>query len=171
MSTPSGYRKINTQTAGQSQLQNLLEQVAIQNQQQGAAGINQYTAGGAGANPIINQANQNFQRQTIPSILNAFGSENKGSSALNNSLAQAGSDLNSQIASLLAGMGLDASKSLASIGTDQSRQALGTQPFSYQQKQPSTIQQLLLSLLGVGGQIGGAYAGAPRNNFNFGKNV
>jgi len=137
------------------------------NQQQASQGLSQYLPGGSGANPIINQANQNFQKQTIPSILNAFGSDSKGSSALNNSLAQAGTDLNSQIAAILANMGLDASKSLGSLGADQARLGLGTQAFAYQPKAPSFLQNLLQGLIGAGGQVGGAYAGSPRNNFNF----
>src|ERR1051326_5161721 len=59
-------------------LNQLLQQAGI-NQQQGAQGLQGFLPGGEAANAINNQAQQRFQQQTIPSILNAFGSGAKSS--------------------------------------------------------------------------------------------
>lgn len=142
-------------------LQQMLQQ-ALGNQQQAAQGFNQFLPGGSGGQPIIDAAQKRFQQQTIPQIMNAFGSNNKGSSALNQALAAGGSDLNTNLASQLAQLQLGASSGLGGLGQSQGQLGATTPTFAYLQRQPPLWQQILGPLLGAGGQIGGAALGAPR---------
>ena len=82
----------------------LLSQLMSQAQPQisGAAeGFRQFLPGGGGGEAIANAAQQRYQQQTIPSILNAFGTGSKGSSALNQALAASAANLNTDIASMI----------------------------------------------------------------------
>ena len=135
--------------------------------QQAVEGTQQFLPGGQGFAPIQQQAQQNFQQQTIPSILNSFGSGSKGSSALNQALAGAGSNLNTNLASQLAQMQLGASGQagqLAQLPGQQSMQqaqlGLGTAPFAYQQKQSPFWQDMILALTNAAGQAAKSFAGA-----------
>src|ERR1700690_3554884 len=92
---------------------------ATQNQAGAAEGFNQFLPGGGGGKAITEQANKNFQQQTVPSILNAFGTGSKGSSSLNQALAAGASNLNTDLASMLAQMQLEASKGLGGLGQGQ----------------------------------------------------
>jgi len=115
--------------------------------------------------PIQAEAQRNFQQQTIPSILGAFGQGNKGSSALNQALAGAGQNLNSSLGSLLAQMQLQAanqSGNLAQIPYNQGLQSanlgLNTSPFAYLQKANPFWQDLLLSGISGISKVAAAYA-------------
>ena len=77
--------------------------------QQAIQGVSSFLPGGNGFNPIQQAANQNFQQQTIPSIMNAMGSDARSSSALNQALAAGGANLNTNLAAQQAQMMLQAS--------------------------------------------------------------
>lgn len=144
--------------SGQGLSQDPLYQQAIQ-------AIQGFLPGGQGFAPIQAEAQRNFKEQTIPSIMNAFGTGNKGSSALNNSLASAGSNLNSSLASMLAQMQLGAAGQATQtagapygLGLQGSQQSLGAQPFSHLQRQTPAWQSILETLISAGGQaIGGTH--------------
>lgn len=138
-------------------LQKLLGQ-SNESTQSAAQGYQQFLPGGGGGQAIQKEALRNYQQETIPSILNAFGSDNKGSSSLNQALAGSAADLNSSLGSQLAQMQLSASQGLGSMGLGQ--QQLATQPRNaYLQRQPPMWQQILQGALGVGGQALGGYFG------------
>lgn len=140
----------------------LLQQILSQaggNTQAASEGFKQFLPGGGGGEAIKQQAYNDYQQRTIPSIMNAFGSNSKGSSALNQALASSGADLNTNLASLLSQMQLSASQGLGHIGAMGQQQGLGTQGFSYLQRQPPLWQQLLSSGLQAGGQAGRGYFG------------
>lgn len=162
-----GYEKLPTKTPEQtSGLMNLLQQ-ALQNSQGAAQGFNQFLPGGKGNEAIANAAQQRFQQQTVPSILNSFGQNVKGSSSLNQALASGAANLNSDIAAQTAQNSLQASQGLAGLGLGQGQ--LGSQDlFAYLQKNPSILQQILGPLIGGAGAVGGAYLGRPRTNINLG---
>lgn len=141
-------------------LQQLLGQ-SLPNQQAAAEGYKQFLPGGGGGQPIINQANKNFQQQTIPSILNAFGSNAKGSSALNQALGASAANLNTDLASQLAQMQLYASQGLGSLGQGQGQIGAQTPQFAFAQRQQPFWQSALLGGLGLGGQLGGSFLGRP----------
>lgn len=148
-----GYTKKDTLLP--EQLQTLLSQLSQSqgNNQAAAEGYKQFLPGGEGGKPIIADAMRNYQQKTIPSILNAFGSNSKGSSSLNQALASSGADLNSSLASMLSQYQLNASQGLGNLGTNQSSQGLGTSGFAYLQNQPSFLQQLLLASISSSGDI------------------
>lgn len=151
-SKDGGYAKKDTLLPQQmSFLQQLLQQSAPYTQQ-AAQGYSQFLPGGGGGEAIKAQAMKDYQQQTIPSILNAFGTGSKGSSALNQALASSASNLNTNLASQLAQMQLGASQGLGSLGLGAGGQGLSTQGFSYLQKQPPLWQQLLLAGTQAGGQ-------------------
>jgi len=147
-----GYTKKDTLLPEQmSLLQQLLSQSAPYTQQ-AAQGYSQFLPGGGGGEAIKAQAMKDYQQQTIPSILNAFGSGSKGSSGLNQALASSASNLNTNLASQLAQMQLGASQGLGNLGLGAGGQGLSTPGFAYIQRQPPLWQQLLQSGIGAGGQ-------------------
>lgn len=153
-----GYSKKETLLPEQM---GLLQQILGQSSpylQQAAQGYAQFLPGGEGGEAIKKQAMQDYQQQTIPSILNAFGSGSKGSSALNQALAASASNLNTNLASQLAQMQLAASQGLGNLGLGASGQGLSTPGFAYLQRQPPLWQQLLLAGVGGAGQLGRGYA-------------
>lgn len=136
--------------------------------QQAIEANQQFLPGGQGFAPIQAEAQRNFQQQTIPSILNAFGSDAKSSSALNQALAASGANLNSSLAAQLSQLQLGAagqSADLAQLPFQQAIQTgslgLGTQPFALTPKEKPFWQQLLLQGVQGAGQIGAAYLGKP----------
>jgi hypothetical protein len=155
-----GYTKKTTVTP---ELQTLLNQYLAQaggNTQQAAQGYAQFLPGGGGGEAIANAAQKRFKQQTIPSILNAYGTDNKGSSALNQALASGASNLNTDIASILAQMQLQASQGLGSLGIQQGQ--LGSKDqFAYLQKQQPFWQSAVLGGLGAGGNVLGGWVGRP----------
>jgi hypothetical protein len=141
-------------------LRQLLGQSAP-NLQNAAQGFNEFLPGGGGGQAITNAANRNFQQQTIPSILNAFGQGAKSSSALNQALAAGAANLNTDLASQLSQLQLGAAQGLGSLGTNQANIGANTPQFALMPKQMPFWQQALLGALGTGGQLGGAYLGRP----------
>jgi hypothetical protein len=155
-----GYTKKETVTPDVQALLQQLTQFAPGNQQAAAEGYKQFLPGGGGGQAITAQANKNFQQNTIPSILNAFGSGAKTSSALNQALAAGGANLNTDLASQLAGLQLNASNGLSGLGLGQANLSAGTPQFAYLQKQMPLWQSLLLAGTQAGGQAARSYLGA-----------
>lgn len=158
-SRDGGYQKLATGTADQTSLINqLIAQYGGQGglQEQAMNALKGYLPGGEAFSPIEAQAREGFQQQTIPSIVESLGQGQKGSSALNQALASAGSGLESQLAAQKSQMGMQA------IGMSQPyyQQAMESQ-FAYQPKQKPFWQEALLGGIGAGGKIAGAYAGRP----------
>lgn len=154
-----GYMQMPTLNQGQ---QNQLNQITSGTNpliNQAAQGYQQFLPGGEGGQPIISDAMRRYQQQTIPQILNAFGSGGKGSSALNQALGASGADLQSSLMSQLAQMQLGAAQGLGNLQQGQQQIGLGTSPFAYLQKQPPMWQQILQSTLGAAGGIGAGLAG------------
>jgi len=158
-SKSGGYQKLPTLTPQQTTLLNQFLSQGGQNLQGAAQGFQQFLPGGGGGQAFQEQAKKNFEQSTIPSILNAFGSGTKGSSALNQALASGAANLNTDFAAKLAEMQLQASQGLGNIGLGQA--GLGTKDqFAYAPKQQPFWQQLLLSGLQAGGQAArGAVSG------------
>ena len=151
-----GYQQLPAISPEQLSHLSQLLQAAFPNQQQAAAGFQQFLPGGGGGQPIIDAAQKRYQQQTIPSITNLLGSNSKSSSALNQALGASAADLNSNLAAQLSQLQLGAASGLAGLGSGQSQLSLGTQPFAYQQRQPPLWQQLLLQGINTGGQLGSA---------------
>lgn len=149
-----GYNQVPTVTDQQKTLlQQLLSQAGPQFGE-AAEGYRQFLPGGGGGKAIADAANQRFQQQTIPSIMNAFGSGAKTSSALNQALAAGAANLNTDIAAQLAQMQLQASQGMGGLASQQAQ--LGSTPFfAYLQQQPSALQSALK------GGVTGAGALAP----------
>lgn len=156
-----GYQQLPTVTPNQRTLLDQLISQSFPNLQQASTGFSQFLPGGGGGEAISNAAQQRFQQQTIPSILNSFGSGAKSSSALNQALAAGASNLNSDIASMLAQMQLQAASGLGNLGLSQSQLGTSTPQFAYLQKQTPFWQQALLGGIGLGGQLGGSLLGMP----------
>jgi hypothetical protein len=152
----SGYNQLPTLNPEQL---SLLSQVIRSSQphiNQAAEGFQQFLPGGGGGQHIINAAMNQYQQRTIPSILNALGTDSKGSSGLNQALAASASDLNTNLGAQLANMQLNAASGLGNLGLNQQSQGLGTQSFRYQQAQPPMWQQLLGPLIGAASSFGSA---------------
>ncbi len=112
--------------------------------------------GGQAGQAVTDEANRNFQQQTVPSILNSYGSGNKGSSSLNQALAAGASNLNSNIAAQLAQNQFGAAQGLGGLGSGQAQ--LGSQSqFAYAPQQQPFWQSLLLGGVNAGGQVGQGY--------------
>lgn len=144
-----------------SLLQNIIQQ-SPNLINQAAQGYAQFLPGGGGGEAIKAQAMKDYQQRTIPAILNAYGSDNKGSSALNQALASSGADLNTNLASQLAQMQLSASQGIGGLGLGSQQAGLSTPGFAYLQRQPPLWQQLLTGVFGIGGQ---AARGATQGYF------
>lgn len=129
---------------------------------QAAAGYQQFLPGGGGGEAIKAQAMKDFEQKTLPSIHNSFGVGNKGSSALNQALAQGGANLNTDLAAKLAEYQLQASQGLGNMGQANAQMGLQTPAFAYQQQQQPMWLQAVNAALGPLGQVGGAYIGRPR---------
>lgn len=154
----SGYQQVPTLPPNIIQLLNQMAQQSQGLSQQAAQGYQDFLPGGKGGEAFRNQANQNFQQQTIPSILNAFGSGTKGGSSLNQALAQGGSNLNTDLSALLANAQLSASGGLANLAGNQQQIATQTPQFALQQRQPALWQQILQTGLNTAGQLGAGWA-------------
>lgn len=161
-----GYQKVDTLTPQQQGLQNQYLAQAFPWQQQAAQGYAQFLPGGGGGQPIIDAAQKRYQQQTIPSILNAFGSNAKSSSALNQALASSGASLNTDLGALLAQLQLQASQGLGNMGQSAGQVGLGTSSFDFLRKQPPIWQQALQAALGgAGGAAAGGLTGGPAGAF------
>lgn len=153
-----GYTTKETLTPDVKSFIQQITQMAGSNQQAAAEGYKQFLPGGTGAEAITKQAQQRFQQDTIPSILNSFGQGSKSSSALNQALAAGGANLNTDIASMLAQMQLSASQGLGNIGTQQGQTAANTPQFAYLQKQEPFWKSALLATLQSAGETGKGWA-------------
>ncbi len=157
----SGYNQVPTLPPNILQMINQLASQSQGYSQQAAQGYQDFLPGGKGGQPIIDAAMKNYQQRTIPSILNAFGTNNRGSSALNQALASSGSDLNTNLGSQLAQMQLEASRGLGGLATSQQNLAAQTPQFALQPRQPPWWQTILPTLIEAAGTAGGAYLGGP----------
>lgn len=159
-----GYQKMDILAPNQKALiDQMLSQAGPYMQQAGNIYAG-FGPGGAGAEAITKQAQQRYTQETIPSILSAYGGQAKGSSALNQALAASASNLNTDIASMLAQAQLQAAGGLAGLGGQAGQ--YGTMPqYALTPRQMPLWQQLLLGGIGAGGQLGGSYLGRPSFNF------
>lgn len=155
----AGLDQLPTLSGGQSDILSQILSMIQGNQQSASEGFKQFLPGGGGGQAITDQANKNFQQNTIPSILSQFGSGAKSSSALNQALAAGASNLNTDLASQLSQMQLSASQGLAGQAQGQTAQGLGTPSFAYSQTQQPFWKQLGLAGVQAGGQIGGGLLG------------
>jgi len=154
-----GYTQKSTVTPD---VQTFLQQIlgpAMQNQNAAAEGYKQFLPGGKGGQAITAQANKNFEQQTVPSILNAFGSGSKGSSSLNQALAAGASNLNTDLASMLSQAQLQAAGGIGNLGQAQAQTGTQTPQFAFLQKQQPLWQSAILAALGGTSQAAGKWAG------------
>lgn len=156
-----GYTKKSSVTSEQKTLLDQLLSNANPQLQQAAQGYMQFLPGGGGGEAIANAAQQRFQQQTVPSIMNAFGSGAKSSSALNQALAAGAANLNTDIASQLAQMQLQAASGLGGLGMQQAGLGAQTPQFAYMQKQMPFWQSALLAGISGASQMGAAALGKP----------
>lgn len=162
-SKSGGYMKMPTVTGKQSKVLNSLLKEALPLQRESADIYRGFASPqGTAYKSIVDAANTNFQQRTIPSILNAFGSDSRGSSALNQTLAAGASDLNQSLAAQLAQMQLNSAQGLGNLGTGNAQVGTQTPQFAYQQRQQPFWQSALLGGLGAGGQALGGYFGMGR---------
>lgn len=122
---------------------------------------------------FVDPSVQSFNQQVIPAIQSKFASQGAGrSSALNQTLAQAGENLQTQLSSQLAGLigeqqgrQLQASGVLGQLANLPSQNALQLLQLGLQPSQIPIISQgsegILGSLLGAIGTGAGAYFGGP----------
>ena len=159
---PYGYKEVSSLTPqGSSYINDLLSQIQSF-LPQAAAGYSQFLPGGGGGQPIIDQAMKNYQQRTIPSILNAFGSNSgRGSSGLNQALAGSASDLNTDLGSQLAQLQLSASQGLGQLGLGGGQLGLAGSQRTFMPKSPTFLQNLLLGLLQGGSGIAGGLFSNP----------
>lgn len=118
-----------------------------------AEGYKEFLPGGGGGKAISDAANQRFKQETIPSIMNAYGSGAKTSSALNQALAAGAANLNTDIASKLSEMQLQAAQGLSNQGVQQANIGTQTPQFAYTQRQQPFWQSAILAGINGGSQI------------------
>lgn len=153
-----GYMKKDAVTPEQKMFLDQILGQSAGNGGQAAAGYAQFLPGGGGGKAIADAAQNRFQQQTVPSIMNAFGSNSKGSSALNQALAGGAANLNTDIASMLAQAQLQASQGLGNLSLGQGQ--LGSKDqFAYLQRQMPFWQSLLLQGAERGAQQTGQWLG------------
>lgn len=161
MGQSAGYSKESTlQPQQQTLLNNVLSQAGPY-MQNAAQGYMQFLPGGGGGEALKQQAQQNFQQNTIPSILNAFGSGTKGSSSMNQALATGGANMNTDLSAMLSQLQMQAAQGLGNLGMGATQQGLGTNTMAYMPKAPPVWQQILGPLISAGGKMGAAYLGRP----------
>lgn len=157
-----GYTQKPAVTPEVSDLLKQLISQASPNLQSASQGFQQFLPGGGGGQAISNAAQNRFQQETIPSIMNAFGTGAKSSSSLNQALAAGASNLNTNIAAQLAQMQLQAAQGQSGIGSQQAGIGAGTPQFAYLQRQMPFWQSALLAGISGGSQAAGSYLGAPK---------
>jgi len=158
-SKDGGYQKLDALTP---EVKTFLDKMLGQSQSNSdlsAEGYKQFLPGGQGANAITNQANQQFQQQTLPSIMNAYGSNSKSSSSLNQALAAGAANLNTDIAAKLAEMQLQASQGLGNLSSNQAQLAAGKDRFAWTPRQMPFWQQYILAGAGAASQAAKGAAG------------
>jgi len=158
-SKDGGYIKQPTSTTEQgSFIQNLLSQGVggggtIGNQS--LEGLAAFLPGGTGFQPIAGEARRGFQEQTLPGIMEALGSQAKGSSAVNQAATGAGAGLESQLAALRSQM----MQQSAGMGLQGAMGAAGESQFAYQPRQLPFWQQMLLAGTAAAGETARGVAG------------
>lgn len=174
-----GYEQLGAMNQGQSSLLAQLLSGAGSNlgsggnlsqnplYQQAVNATQQMLPGGNGFAPIQQQAMNNYQQNTVPSLLNSLGSNAKSSSALNQALAASAGDLNTNLAAQQSQMQLGAAGQAANLaqmpfqqGLQASQVGLGTSPFAYGAKQLPFWQQMLLGGIQASGKAAGSMAGS-----------
>jgi len=168
-STLTGTGENTLEALLQNALQSLQQQGGLENNplyKQAVEGTQSLLPGGNGFAPIQQEAQRQFQQQTVPDILNAFGQGSKGGSALNQALGNAGQNLNSSLGSMLAQLRLQASSqagNLAAAPAQQSLQqaqtGLNVAPFAYQQRATPFWQDATIAAINAGGKVASAAAG------------
>lgn len=151
-----GYDKVDILSPQQQSYQNWILGQMPGYMDQAAQGFSQFLPGGKGGEAISQNAQRQFQQNTIPSIMNAFGTGSKTNSSLNQALAAGASDLNSNIASQLAQMQLQAASGLTGLAQG-SQSAAFQSPFGFQQRQLPWWQQAIIG--GLGGATRGFFGG------------
>lgn len=155
----ANYDKLSTVTPEvETFLQGQLKKAGL-SQDQAAQAYQEFLGQMGGANPIVDAANKNFQQQTVPGILNAYGTGNKGSSSLNQALAAGAANLNTDLAGGLAELKLKAAQGLSNLSSEQGRVGSQTPTFDYQQKAPPIWQQALLGTIQGGSKVLSSYLG------------
>jgi hypothetical protein len=160
-----GYQELPTMTPQQQTLlsqilnlgqQNTTGQDSLYNQSQDT--LKSFLTG-TGFEPIKQAANQNFQQNTLPSILNSFGGGAKSSSALNQALAAGASNLNTNLGSQMAQMQLQAAGQANQQALQPAQMGLNQQSFAYQPKSNPFWQDLLLAGVSGGSKVAAAQIG------------
>ena len=145
-----GYIKQATATGKQSKGIDQFLKLAQDYLKQSGEAQKGYLPGGKSNQAVTTAANNNFNQETLPSIMNAFGSGAKSSSALNQALAAGASNLNTNIAAQNSQTGLQAAQGLGSLGSGLG--GLGTQSqFAYSQRQQPFWQSALLGGINAAG--------------------
>ncbi len=120
---------------------------------QAIQGTQSFLPGGGGFAPIQADVTRNFNQQVLPGILERFGANNKGSSALNQAISSGSNDLNSSLASLQAQYGLGAANQLGNLA-QQGQQipgfSFGPQGPQQKPKSPTWKDRLFGGLAGAG---------------------
>ena len=147
--SPSQFTQVPRFTGGQQQG---LDQIL----QQALGGLQQPL--GQGFAPVAEQARTQFQQQTVPGIAERFsGLDGQRSSGFRQALGQAGAGLEQGLAGQQAQFGLQQQ------GLLQQLLGQGLQPqfeTAFQPRQSGLLENLLMALLGGGGQAAGSLLGA-----------
>lgn len=147
LGTPSKTEQIQRFNPEQQQAFSQILQQALSGLQNPAAGFE----------PIAQQARTQFQQQTVPTLAERFTAMGgQGSSAFRQSLGQAASGLEQGLAAQGAQFGLQQQGQLQNL------LGMGLTPTfetAFQQRQPGFLENLLMALLSLGGQVGGSYLG------------
>lgn len=150
----AGYTKLNAVTAPEkTYLDQSLEKSGV-NLDQAVQAFLQFLPGGAGGEALATQAQNRFNQQTVPDILNKYGSESKGSTSLNHALAAGAANLNTDIAALLAQLGFNAAQGIGNIGLAQGQQGLSKDRFAYAPRQPTFGENAAIAGINALGQWG-----------------
>lgn len=155
-----GYQKMDNLTPQQQQYQNWIISQMPEYMKMAQEGYAQFLPGGGGGKAISDAAHSRFQQQTIPSIMNAFGTGSKTSSGLNQALAAGAANLNTDIAAQLAQMQMQAAQGMS--GLAQGSQGAAFNPaFGYQQKGMPFWQQMIAGLVDKGGDVAASWYKRP----------
>lgn len=145
-----GYSKVPTMPGNVQTIINQILSNSPNQNQLSQKGFESFLPGGTGNNPIIDKANQNFQQKTLPQILNSFGSDvGFGDSSLNQALAAGASNLNTNIADIMAKNQLSAAKGLGDLSTQNFSSGINKDQFAYLEDQQGFGQEAMLQLVKI----------------------
>lgn len=120
--------------------------------EQALKGLSSFLPGGEGYAPIEVQAREGFQQQTIPQIMEAMGAGGRGSSSLNQALAQGGAGLESSLAAQRAQGGMTAAGQALQTGLG----GMGINTKAFMEKPMPFWQQAILGgIQALGNAAGG----------------